>query len=216
MEPNREHAQKERDIFATNFRRILKMRGKTQSDVVADLEITSSTVSDWANAKKYPRVDKMQALANYLGVVISDLREEPGIHLPSNIIPMPSTYKVPLIGTIACGQPILAVENADEVVEVPEHVHADFALRCKGESMVEARIYDGDIVYIRSQPEVENGEIAAVRIGEEATLKKVRRYPDMIILEPANHTMDPLVYRGEEINDIQILGRAVAFTSTIR
>lgn len=75
MKPNQEHAQKERDIFASNFRRILKMRGKTQSDIVSDLEITSSTVSDWANAKKYPRVDKMQALADYLGVVISDLRE---------------------------------------------------------------------------------------------------------------------------------------------
>ena len=77
MKPNQEHAQKERDIFASNFRRILKIRGKTQSDVVSDLEITSSTVSDWANAKKYPRVDKMQALADYLGVVISDLRETP-------------------------------------------------------------------------------------------------------------------------------------------
>ena len=128
---------------------------------------------------------------------------------------MPNTYKVPLIGTIACGQPILAVEDADEIVEVPENVRADFALRCKGDSMIEARIYDGDIVYIRSQPEVENGQIAAVRIGDEATLKKVRVYPDMLILEPANQAYEPLVYRGEELNDIEILGKAVAFTSVI-
>ncbi|MBD5083610.1 MAG: helix-turn-helix domain-containing protein [Clostridiales bacterium] len=136
--------------------------------------------------------------------------------LPSNIIPMPHTYKVPLVGAIACGQPILAVEDADETVEVPEHINANFALRCKGDSMVGARIYDGDIVYIRSQPEVENGQIAAVRIGDEATLKKVRMYPDMIILEPANQAFEPLVYRREELNDIEILGKAVAFTSTIR
>lgn len=135
---------------------------------------------------------------------------------PINVIPMPHTYKVPLVGTIACGQPILAVENADEVVEVPEYIHADFALRCKGDSMIEARIYDGDIVYIRSQPEVENGQIAAVRIGEEATLKRVRAFPDMIILEPANQAFEPLVYRDEELNEIEVLGKAVAFTSTIK
>ena len=136
--------------------------------------------------------------------------------IPTNVIPIPGTYKVPLIGTIACGQPILAVENSDEVVEVPEYIHADFALRCKGDSMIEARIYDGDIVYIRSQPEVENGQIAAVRIGEETTLKRVRAFPDMIILEPANQAFEPLVYRDEKLNEIEVLGKAVAFTSTIR
>lgn len=76
MKPNWEHAQRERVLFSNNFKRILESRGKTQADVVADLNITSSTVSDWANAKKYPRVDKMQTLADYLGVLISDLREE--------------------------------------------------------------------------------------------------------------------------------------------
>ncbi len=174
-----------------------------------------------------PTIPVLKKLADCMGTTVEDilssvedmsvsLAPEEQRPLPSNIIPMPGTYTLPLVGTIACGHPILAVEDADEVVEVPEHVHADFALRCKGDSMIEARIYDGDIVYIRIQPEVESGQIAAVRIGEEATLKKVRVYPDMVILEPANQAFEPLVYRGEELNDIEILGKAVAFTSAIR
>jgi len=138
-----------------------------------------------------------------------------GIMSLDNVLPLPKTYKVPLVGTIACGQPILAVEEYEETVEVPDYIHADFALRCKGDSMITARIFDGDIVFIRKQPEVENGEIAAVRIEDEATLKKVRLFPDRIILEPANPMYDPIVYRGEEMNNVEILGKAVAFTSML-
>lgn len=134
----------------------------------------------------------------------------------SNIIPVPKTYKVPLLGTIACGEPILAVENMDGKVDVPESIHADFALRCKGDSMINARIYDGDIVYIRKQDTVENGEIAAVLIGDEATLKRVKALEDRIILEPANPMYDPLVYRSSETEEVRILGKAVAFTSFVR
>lgn len=161
---------------------------------------------------------KIAAFASALNVTPAQLMglDIEGPYLPTNIIPMPKTYKVPLIGTIACGQPILALEENDEVVEVPENIKADFALCCKGDSMINARIFDGDIVYIRKQPEVETGEIAAVRIGDEATLKRVRLYPDKIILEPANPMYEPLVYRGEELNDIEILGKAVAFTSIVR
>ena len=142
---------------------------------------------------------KIAAFASALNVTPAQLMglDIEGPYLPTNIIPMPKTYKVPLIGTIACGQPILALEENDEVVEVPENIKADFALCCKGDSMINARIFDGDIVYIRKQPEVETGEIAAVRIGDEATLKRVRLYPDKIILEPANPMYEPLVYRGD-------------------
>ena len=136
--------------------------------------------------------------------------------LPSNIIPMPAMRKVPLVGSIACGTPILAEENLDGDVEAPDHVRADFALRCKGDSMINARIFDGDIVYIRQQESVEHGEIAAVLIGDEATLKRVYMYDDCISLEAENPQYKPMVYRGEEMNNIRILGKAVAFTSVIR
>lgn len=137
---------------------------------------------------------------------------------PSNVIPMPKTYKVPLVGTIACGQPILAVEEADEAVDVPEWVRADFALRCKGDSMINARIFDGDIVYIRQQEEVETGQIAAVRVGDEATLKKVYYTPgsDRVTLRACNPLYPDMVYEGEALNDIQVLGLAVGFYSEIR
>lgn len=135
---------------------------------------------------------------------------------PSNLIPMPEMNKVPLVGTIACGEPILAEENLEGEVDLPEHVHADFALRCKGDSMINARIYDGDIVYIRQQPTVEDGEIAAVLIDDEATLKRVRFYDDHVVLEPENPLYRPLAYWGEEMSVVRILGRAVAFTSKLR
>ena len=133
-----------------------------------------------------------------------------------NVIQMPVMRKIPLVGSIACGTPILAEENLDGTVEAPDHVRADFALRCKGDSMINARIFDGDIVYIRQQESVEHGEIAAVLIGDEATLKRVYIYDDCISLEAENPQYKPMVYRGEEMNNIRILGKAVAFTSVIR
>ena len=140
--------------------------------------------------------------------------EDPAV--PSNVIPMPSMQRIPLIGSIACGVPILADEHIEEYIDMPKCIQADFALTCKGDSMINARIFDGDIVYIRQQDTVDNGQIAAVLIDGEATLKRVRLHPDRIILEPENPMYDPLVYRQEEMNTVRILGKAVAFTSAIR
>ena len=128
---------------------------------------------------------------------------------------MPTTYKVPILGAIACGAPILAQEHIDGYTGVPDTIHADFALICKGDSMMGARIYDGDLVYIRQQETVENGEIAAVLIDGEATLKRVRLGPDSISLMPENPMYRPIILWGEEMNQIQILGKAVAFTAQI-
>lgn len=133
-----------------------------------------------------------------------------------NIIPFPSMKSVPLIGTIACGEPILAAENIEQMVDMPEHVKADFALRCKGDSMINARIYDGDIVYIRQQPTVDDGQIAAVLIDDEATLKRVHLYPDHLVLEPENPQFRPLSFWESDMENVRILGKAVAFTSNVR
>lgn len=138
--------------------------------------------------------------------------------LPAGIIPIPKMKRVPLIGTIACGSPILAVEDATEFVTAPETLDIDFALECKGDSMINARIFPGDIVYIKKQPVVENGEIAAVLIGEEATLKKVYYTPgtDRIVLQACNPLYADMVYSGEQLNEIKILGKAVWFMSKVR
>lgn len=133
-----------------------------------------------------------------------------------NIIPVPEMRKIPLIGSIACGAPTLAEEHIEDYIDIPQHIHADFALSCKGDSMINARIFDGDIVYIRQQDTVDNGQIAAVLIDGEATLKRVRLFEDHISLEPENPQYRPLVYWGEEMNAVRILGKAVAFTSSVR
>lgn len=116
---------------------------------------------------------------------------------------------IPLIGTIACGTPILAYENVEELIPVPPRGHPEFALHCRGESMKNAGIHDGDIVYIKLTPTVDNGRIAAVLIGDEATLKKVYFYPDHITLVPANETMEPITYFGDEMEGVSIIGEAV-------
>lgn len=205
--------------FRERLEQALSMRDISPAELSKRTKIGEGAISQYRKGAYQATQKNLEKIALALNVPIPWLMgasDDFNVSLPSNIIPMPKTYKVPLIGTIACGQPILAIEENDEVVEVPENVKADFALRCEGDSMINARIFDGDIVYIRKQPEVETGEIAAVRIGDEATLKRVRLYPDKIILEPANPMYDPLVYRGEELNDIEILGKAVAFTSMVR
>lgn len=133
-----------------------------------------------------------------------------------NIIPLPNTKKIPLLGKIACGDPITAVENIEDYVEVPEFTYADFALTCQGDSMINARVMDGDIVYVRQQPEVENGEIAAVLIDGEATLKRVFYGKGTIMLQAENPTYPPMVFSGEEILDIKILGKATYFLSKVK
>ena len=138
------------------------------------------------------------------------------ISLPDNILPLPQMRKIPLLGTIACGEPILATENIECNIDIPDHIHADFALRCKGDSMVNARIMDGDIVYIRQQPDVENGEIAAVLIGDEATLRRVYKADNQVTLMPENSAYAPRVYTGDQLSALRILGKAVAFVSKVR
>ena len=132
--------------------------------------------------------------------------------IPPGFEPMPKMKKIPLIGAIACGEPITAEQNIEKMVDVPENIRCDFSLTCHGDSMVDAGIHDKDVVYIRIQPEVENGEIAAVRIDGEATLKRVYYNPGTLTLMPANAAYAPMVYTGPELNDVQIEGKAVGWT----
>lgn len=176
--------------------------------------------------KMVPSLTVMNKLATGMGITLDELLaacDDMDVNLsdkdtitPSNIIPMPAMRKIPLVGTIACGTPILAEQNIECDVDIPEYIHADFALRCKGDSMINARIYDGDIVYIRSQPEVENGEIAAVLVdNDEATLKRVYIYDDHITLEAENPQYRPKSYWEADMRTVRILGKAVAFTSKV-
>ena len=130
---------------------------------------------------------------------------------PPGFEPLPEMVRVPLVGSIACGTPITAEQNIECYIGVPAAWHADFALTCHGSSMAPT-ICDGDIVCIRRQPEVEQGEIAAVRIGDEATLKHFHRQGDTVMLLADNAAVcPPMIYAGPQLNEIQIEGRAVGF-----
>ena len=131
--------------------------------------------------------------------------------VPPGFEPLPEMVRVPLVGSIACGSPITAEQNIECYIGVPAAWHADFALTCHGSSMAPT-ICDGDIVCIRCQPEVEQGEIAAVRIGDEATLKHFHRQGDTVMLLADNAAVcPPMVYTGPQLNEIRIEGRAVGF-----
>lgn len=109
-----------------------------------------------------------------------------------------------------------ALDVNEACVEAGANIRADFCLRVKGDSMINARICDGDIVFIKKQPDVNDGEIAAVLIGNEATLKRVYKKKNEIILVAENPAYKPLVYKNEELNEIRILGKAIAFQSDIK
>ena len=133
-----------------------------------------------------------------------------------NILPV-TTKKIPLLGEIACGEPIFACEDRESYIEAGTNIAADFCLRARGDSMINARILEGDIVFIRKQDMVQNGEIAAVIIDDEATLKRVYYYPQRkkLLLNAENPKYEPLMYVGEELDHIRILGKAVAFQSDV-
>lgn len=127
------------------------------------------------------------------------------------------TKKFRMLGEIACGKPMYADEDYETFVEASADINADFCLTAKGDSMINARIFDGDIVFIREQPIVDNGEIAAVIICDEntATLKRVYIKPEKIILRAENPMYNDIVFEREEMNNVRILGKAVAFMSNV-
>lgn len=218
--------------FAERLRELLVHFNITQTELSLKTGISKSSVSRYIKGDWEGKQDAVFRIASafgvseawLMGVDVPMLPDKPRTTdtrpLPSNILPMPKMVKKPLLGTIACGTPILAVENVEAEVDVPDGIKCDFVLRCKGDSMIDARIYDGDLVYLRQQEEVENGEIAAILIDDgcesEATLKRVYLAEDRITLFPANQKYEPLVYVREEMNSVRIIGKAVAFTSMVR
>ena len=167
-----------------------------------------------------PRMGAVEKMATYFGiaksVIVDDAQPaDPSASptpIPPGFEPMPKMKKIPLIGSIACGDPITAEQNIEKMVDVPENIRCDFSLTCHGDSMVDAGIHDKDVVYIRIQPQVENGEIAAVRIDGEATLKRVYYNPGTLTLMPANPAYAPMVYTGSQLEEVHIEGKAVGWT----
>ncbi len=167
--------------------------------------------------KKIP-LDAITAIENALNLKQGSLMGwteeiEPNTTIPKGYEPPPEMVPKPLVGKVSCGVPILAEQNITDYINVPGDVHCDFLLTCTGDSMIDAGIQSGDIVYLVKQPDIDyNGQIAAVRIDDEATLKKVYKYDSKVVLQPANAAYEPLVYVKDEINNLTIEGVATGFT----
>lgn len=187
----------------------------SQQKLAEQLNVSRSTIAMWENGGSQPDNDKLLILAEYFNVSVDYLlgkeKKTPDFSEVSNIIKFEKFKQIPILGTIACGEPILAEENIEGYTNIEQDIHADFALRCKGDSM-SPKFLDGDIVLIRQQPTVENGQIAAVLIGTEATLKHVYLSPNDIMLTADNPQYSPMVYAGEDMNNIRILGLAIGYT----
>lgn len=182
------------DIFSKNLKYYMMLNNKDRYDICNALNIPYTTFSDWYNGKIVPRIDKIEKLANYFGINKSDLIE--------------NKYKatsVPLLGVVKAGYNMLAEENLLGYVDVDlKNPEEYFALRVKGDSM-QPILFEDDIVIVHKQPDIENGQVAVVLIGDEATIKKVMKYDDYIELVAYNSYYPPK--RMDE--GFNIIGRVV-------
>ena len=215
--------EKQRKIFAKNFNRLLDAKDVTRAEISRQLGYPETTLANWANGVNYPRIDKIQELADFFNVKKSDLIEDKDARMEQineiinnapNLHPIRHIRKVPILGTIACGSPMWVEENFDGYLGIdPTVMDGDFALYCKGDSMIDAEIHDGDLALLKKTDYVENGRIAAVYFDGEATLKKVYSYPDkdQVILQPCNPEYSPIIYsKGDmEFEKPVILGELV-------
>lgn len=215
--------------FAERLAEAMKIRELTQTDLHERTGINKSSISTYLKGEYKAKHDKVDLLAIALRVDPAWLMgfdvpmnpqkvsQEPALSIPdiSNIVPI-AKKKIPLIGTIAAGQPITADEHIEMLLPCVEKVRADFALRVQGDSMIGAGIYDGDIVFIRKQPDVDNGQIAAVLIDDSATLKHVYKTPDSCTLVSENPKYPPMVFNESNCDILRIIGLAVAKYSRIK
>ena len=193
------------------LKQLRQAKGMSQEEFASLLGTTKQVVSRYENGQRTPKITVAQKYAEVLGISLNELLGEnviEGQTIPDGFEPMPDMSSIPLVGRIACGEPITAEQNVEGVVSVPSQWRSDFALLCRGDSM-EPSIKDGDLVAIHIQPMVENGEVAAVRIDNEATLKHVYLYPNYIELRPENPAYQSIIKIGEEMNEVKIEGKAV-------
>lgn len=216
--------------FKTRLREAMDLRGIRATHLAAESGVSKARISQYLHGIYVPKTDAVLSLAAVLGVSegwllgkdvpmlpTSEHTNAPSaLPFPDNLSPL-HLYRYPVLGEIACGQPIIAEQDNDGGYVTAADAHADFCLTAKGDSMIGARIFDGDEVFISQADMVNNGEIAAVIVDNEATLKRVFYYPDedRLVLAPENPDYEPMEFVGEELRFIRILGKAVAFQSKL-
>lgn len=216
--------------FKTVLKSLRNSRNLTQEELAQKLNIGRSRVSMYESGQREPDFETTELIADFFNVDVDYLlgRTSKTTMLPesvargelprfSNIFPLQRT-RFPLLGPIACGEPIFCNEDRESYVEAGTDIHADFCLKARGDSMTGARIMDGDIVFIQKDAELVSGQIYAVAIDDEATLKRV--YYDEATQElrllAENPAYKPLIYTGEKLDHVHILGKAIAFQSDVR
>ncbi|MBQ2876146.1 MAG: helix-turn-helix domain-containing protein [Clostridia bacterium] len=202
-------------MLSNKLKALRRQRGMSLEELARRVGTSRQTIHRYENGTitNIPP-EKVERLAEALGTSPSELM---GWRADFDNLYSITVKRLPMLGDIACGEPIYAEEEHESYCAADAELDADFCLRAKGDSMIGARINDGDVVFIRSQDSVDNGEIAAVIIGDEATLKRVYYYPEegKLVLSPENPRYAPLVYVGDELNSIKIIGKAVMFQSRI-
>lgn len=208
----------------SDFKSMLKYlrarEGLSQADLAKKLGVAKSTISMYELGKREPDFETMESLADLFNVDMNFLHGKMGSEtfptLPpyDNIIPL-QKQRIPILGEVAAGKPIFMNEEREVYVDTP--IKADFAVIARGDSMTGAKIMNGDLVFIRQQAIVDNGEIAVVAIDDEATLKRFYYYQEkaLMILKAENPKYEDLIYSNEELDHVHILGKAVAFQSYI-
>ncbi|MCQ2430381.1 MAG: helix-turn-helix domain-containing protein [Clostridia bacterium] len=221
------------DDFAARLRQAMENSGLRANQVADRTGLSKARISQYVNGRYTPKWDGICRLAEVLSVSpawlmgedgASDVQDLPsgrdlpaGRELPAGVRRL-DLRSYPMLGAIACGAPIFAYEDGDTTYVTAADTNADFCLIAKGDSMVDARIFDGDEVFIQQTDYVDNGEIAAVAVDDEATLKRVFYYPgeNKLVLVPENPAYHPMTFSGEDLNHVHILGRAVAVQSKLK
>lgn len=198
-----------KQIMAKNIRYYMNKHSVSQTEICNTLGIKMPTFSDWVNAKTYPRIDKIELMANYFGISKADLVEE---HTAQSTNSNAVTIKV--LGRVAAGLPIEAVENIIDTEEFSEELSKTgefFGLQIHGNSM-EPKFSEGDVVIVRKQEDAESGDIVIATVnGTDATCKRLRKYRDGIELISTNPSYEPMFFSAEEIEQkpVRIIGRVV-------
>lgn len=202
-----------------------KELGLTLDDVAQEIGVAKSTIQRYEKGNiekiKLPVIEAisrvLQVNPSWLCCKTDEMEEQPRNNLPHSIAPLPKMREWRVLGATACGKP-LHRELLDETIIAPDDIKADVVFRCVGDSMINARIFNGDVVFVHLQPEVENGQIAVVREGEEYTLKRVYYHEDYVELRPENPTFKAIILRGEQLapDNFEVVGHAVAFLSMIQ
>lgn len=215
--------------IAERLKNALEIRDISQSELSRKTGIGKSSISTYLTGEYEPKQKNIYKMALALNVneawlmgaeVPMERQDTTASHIQNpiaaNITPLPAMKEWQVLGATACGKP-LHRELLDETILAPADIKADIVFRCVGDSMINARIFDGDAVFIHLQPEVENGQIAVVRVGDEYTLKRVYVFDDYVELRAENPTVKTILLRGPELapDNYEVVGLAVAFLSTV-